>query len=466
LARLLIENGAIVDARFTAGHTPLHFAAQGNRVNVLTYLLDQGANIEARTNADETAMSESNETPLHCATDFQCPGTVALLLERGANAEAVNIEGQTPLIIAVSRNNEKIISILLNKNVNMEAKDKLGRTALYIAVNNENESIARLLIGKRANVDSRDDDGWTPLFIAQKKGLKEIAILLEKNGAQHIKNPLEQTAPGKLFKSNHLIDFLWIPAGSFLMGSSEIEAGRSENEGPVHKVNFEKGFWMSKNEVTQTLWYEIMQTNPSAFKRGPNLNIPPDSQWLGKTSLGHNDNSSLINGFDNPVEEVSYDDCQKFISKLNEKEASYKYALPTEAQWEYACRAMSKGPFSFNGEISHSKVVYANRNALLTDLGPNSTDTTACVRSGEPNNWGLYNMHGNVSEWCRDSWHENYTGAPVDGSSWNEERSSAFVIRGGTFNSEGNDCRSTVRTFGLKNYRANDVGLRLVLIYK
>ena len=191
------------------------------------------------------------------------------------------------------------------------------------------------------------------------------------------------------------MEFEWIPSGEFVMGSSEYEEGISSYEGPVHQVMIEKAFYMGKYEVTQAQWRAVMGDNPSYFEGDDNL----------------------------PVEQVSWDDAQEFIRKLNAKEGTDKYRLPSEAEWEYACRAGTTTRYSFGDSDAN-----LGECAWYRD---NSGEKTHPVGEKKPNPWGLYDMHGNVWEWVQDVWHDNYDGAPNDGSAWESGDSTKRVNRGG-----------------------------------
>ena len=189
------------------------------------------------------------------------------------------------------------------------------------------------------------------------------------------------------------LEFALIPAGEFDMGSPSNEAGRSDNEGPVHHVKISKAFYMSKYEVTQKQWRDVM--------------------------------GSSLNGDNLPIETVSWNDAQNFIKKLNDKEGGNKYRLPTEAEWEYAARAGTTSRYFFGDEESK-----------LGDYAwysSNSNFTQNDVGQKKPNLWGLYDMYGGVKEWVQDKYHDNYTGAPTDGSSWESGNSSDRVVRGGHY---------------------------------
>jgi formylglycine-generating enzyme required for sulfatase activity len=206
--------------------------------------------------------------------------------------------------------------------------------------------------------------------------------------------------PGVVVRNQLGMELVYMPAGSFMMGS---EKGRS-NEKPVHRVMIREGFYMGRYEVTQAQWQSVMDNNPSYFK-----------------------------GENNPVEQVSWDDAVAFINKLNEMNDGYKYRLPTEAEWEYACRAGTTGDYA--GDLDE-----------IAWYKDNSGKATHPVGQKQPNAFGLYDMHGNVWEWCQDYWHDNYNGAPTDGSVWSSGgNSSERVLRGGSWVIGGYDLRSAGR---------------------
>jgi formylglycine-generating enzyme required for sulfatase activity len=229
------------------------------------------------------------------------------------------------------------------------------------------------------------------------------------------------------------LEMVKIPGGRFLMGSPETEAERDQDEGPQHYVNVPE-FLMGKYTVTQAQWQAVMGNNPSQFK-----------------------------GKNRPVENVSWNDATKFCQKLSKK-TGRDYRLPSEAEWEYACRAGTTTPFYF-GETITPELVNYNGNETYGNVpkGKRRGETTD-VGIFPPNSFGLYDMHGNVSEWCQDIWHSNYDGAPVDGSAWvNGGNSSRRVLRGGSWYSNPRSCRSAYRLI-FYSVGANDYlfGFRLV----
>jgi len=219
---------------------------------------------------------------------------------------------------------------------------------------------------------------------------------VRKPGAKNTKEAAaEAMAPGKIFKDcDDCPEMVVIPAGSFDMGSD-----KDPSEQPVHRVTISRSFAIGKTEVTQGLWKAIMGGNPSKH-----------------STCGDNC----------PVEQVSWKDVQEFIKKFNEKTGK-QYRLPTEAEWEYACRAGARQEYC-GGDNSDSISWYGG---LATPPG-NSGKTANPVATKAPNAWGLHDMSGNVWEWVEDSYHENYNGAPADGSAW-EGDGALRIPRGGSW---------------------------------
>jgi formylglycine-generating enzyme required for sulfatase activity len=230
--------------------------------------------------------------------------------------------------------------------------------------------------------------------------------------------------------------FVYIEPGTFMMGSPTNESGRNSNE-TQHQVTLTKGYYMQTTEVTQGQWKAVMNNTPSYFR-------------------GCGDNC--------PVEYVTWNDVQEFITALNQKEKTDVYRLPTEAEWEYAARAGTTSAYSFGndstqlskyGNFCDSKCTYSWSNDNQNDHYKN----TAPVKSYMPNAWGLYDMHGNVWEWCQD-WYGSYPdisvtdpGGPSSGSN--------RVKRGGSWYSNAQSCRSADRYNYSPGYRDYDIGLRL-----
>ena len=227
-----------------------------------------------------------------------------------------------------------------------------------------------------------------------------------------------------------------IPAGSFLMGSSEHESEKRENEMPQHEVNLQS-FFLGKFPVTQAQWFAVMKTFPIISKHFLGDNLPVVNVWLEKTI--------------------------EFCAKLSNLTGEI-FRLPSESEWEYACRAGTNTPFSFgetittdlanfNGEQPFGKAPKSKFRKYLTSGG-----------NFAPNDFGLYDMHGNIWEWCADIWHENYLGAPNDGSAWlNDGDQSYCVQRGGSWIDRASNCRSAFRVGDIAHNNDQIVGLRVYL---
>ncbi len=225
------------------------------------------------------------------------------------------------------------------------------------------------------------------------------------------------------------LEMVLIPAGEFLMGSPDSDKDTFPFDKPQHRVRISKPFYLGKYLVTQEQWAAVMGNNPSEFK-GPK----------------------------NPVETVSWDDCQEFLGKLNTKSVAGggKFQLPSEAQWEYACRAGSKTRYCFGDDET--------RLGEYAWYDKNSGYTTHPVGEKKPNAWGLYDMHGNVWEWCQD-WLKDgyYTESQVDDPT-GAATSSSRVHRGGSWFDPAWYCRSASRSKLLPGHGSLYLGLRVSLV--
>ncbi len=243
-----------------------------------------------------------------------------------------------------------------------------------------------------------------------------------------------------------------IPSGSFQMGSPDTERSRYSGEDPVHTVNIGYDFYMGKYEVTQGQWKDLMGTNPVTD--------------LGYTTYGVGD--------DYPVYYVSWNDCQAFVTALNAHIASTgqgaaTFRLPSEAEWEYACRAGTQTRFFFGDSLGvddgatdgPAGTLPGNRSDYMW-FSFNSNGGTKPVGKKLPNQFGLHDMSGNVWEWCQDYWHGDYTNAPSDSSAWESPTSSSRVLRGGSWYYAANICRSANRNSRSPDFRPFTFGARFV----
>jgi formylglycine-generating enzyme required for sulfatase activity len=238
-----------------------------------------------------------------------------------------------------------------------------------------------------------------------------------------------------------------IPPGEFWMGAPAEELESRSNERPQHLVTISHPFFMSQCPITQAKWQAIMGKNPAHFTG--NLDLPVDS--------------------------VSWQDAQKFCRRLSAK-TQRSYSLPSEAQWEYACRAGTTTPFHFGKTIDAEIANYRAEDWKIGEtiysgkydqgaFGLFRQQTTPVGSMGVSNAFGLYDMHGNVWEWCEDDWHDDYEGAPIDGSAWiasTPNKNSSKVLRGGSWLYYPWFCRSACRfRFGM-DLRNDFLGFRVV----
>jgi formylglycine-generating enzyme required for sulfatase activity len=251
------------------------------------------------------------------------------------------------------------------------------------------------------------------------------------------------------------IDMVQIPGGSFMMGSPETEEGDESNESPQHLVTL-PSFFMGKYPVTQAQWRSVVSSTTQVKRK-----IDPEL--------------SNFEGDDLPVEQVSWLDAEEFglrLSQLSDRE----YRLPSEAEWEYACRAGTATPFHFGATIGSDIANYRAQDWKVGkttypgkygpgELGKFREATTPVGSFKIANRFGLYDMHGNVWEWCLDHWHDSYADAPEDGSAWldlSAEENASRVLRGGSWTDCPAYCRSASRFRNIADFRNGDIGFRLV----
>lgn len=229
-------------------------------------------------------------------------------------------------------------------------------------------------------------------------------------------------------------EFVAITPGRGVFPAEFSQGSNQAGEGPAHAVRCSGPFAIARYEVPQNLWQAVMRENPS--------------RWPGPR---------------NSVERVSWDDCQQFCRRVTELlrqeqliDADQQVRLPTEAEWEYCARAGTTTPYSFGDDV-----------AQLGEFGwftGNAAGNDPAVGAKRPNPWGLYDVHGYLSEWCADNWHDDYQGAPIDGSAWTSDGDSArAVLRGGSWKDAADRLTSTARQPADKKLRDDAVGLRCVL---
>ncbi len=248
----------------------------------------------------------------------------------------------------------------------------------------------------------------------------------------------------------------WIPPGRFSMGSPKDEPGRYGDEGPQHQVILTQGYWLFDTPCTQALWEAVM--------------------GMGK-------NPSRFQSPSRPVEQVSWDQVQDFLKQINSRFPELNLTLPSEAQWEYACRAGTEtaiytgdleilgernapalDPIAWYGGNSGKDFDLENgfdSSSWLEKQYPHTRAGTRPVKLKQPNSWGLYDMLGNVWEWCQDHWHDDYQGAPTDGSAWERtEAGAGRVIRGGSWRDGARGVRAAYRSRRDPDSRNDLLGFR------
>ncbi len=264
---------------------------------------------------------------------------------------------------------------------------------------------------------------------------------IEREGQQQ--SGTRKTRENKLHRENLgndvSLDLVAIPAGSFQMGSTEYG-----DEQPVHQVTIAP-FFLGKYPVTQAQWEAV-----AAFPK-VNLDLNPEP--------------SYFEGNDRPVETVSWWDVMEFCDRLTRK-TKHTYRLPSEAEWEYACRAGTTTPFHFGETIATDLANYDGNFTYGSGVkGEYRKQTTPVGSFNVANVFGLYDMHGNVREWCADHWHKNYEGAPIDGSAWlTDNKDAKRLMRGGSWGDNPVVCRSAFRYYYDPGVRDLDLGFRVVCV--
>ena len=285
------------------------------------------------------------------------------------------------------------------------------------------------------------------------KGILGIGAKSKQKKIEIVKSPREGRQFVEQIAEDLMLEMVYVPSGDFVMGAPDKEEGSYADERPQHLVTV-SAFLMGKYPITQAQYESVMGKNPSRFKD------KPDSP-------------------SRPVENVSWEDAQEFCKKLSEL-SGREYHLPSEAQWEYACRAMPSPPISRNekeiiyppfhfGETILTKVANYNGDKIYGrgEKGESQGETTAVDHFGVANEFGLCDMHGNVWEWCEDDWHSNYDGAPTDGSAWidaksKESNKTSHPRRGGSSIGDPEDCRSAFRDTYVLDFRNYTFGFRVI----
>ncbi len=272
------------------------------------------------------------------------------------------------------------------------------------------------------------------------------ALLMFWGGCKHGDSPIDLTIkPCPPVQTIYLpgdvpLELIWIPAGSFMMGKNDGEPDSDESEGPRHQVVL-PGFWLGKNELTKRQWKAILGTTP----------------WIG--------HQNVLKDLDSPAECVSWNDALSFVSALNAHilstgQGAATVRLPSESEWEYAARSETDTRFYWGDDLGYTA---GNKYAWWSYNVWDDNEPYAHVGGlKRPNNFGLYDMSGNVYEWCQDDWHSSYKGAPANGSAWiDAPRARDRVVRGGCWHDHGSKCRSAYRFYVFPLSSDHGLGFRL-----
>lgn len=422
----LIEKGMDINGVNSFGETPLFCAASNNQTDMCLFLIEKGADINK---ADI-----SGKSPLHVAAFSGYKETCLMLIEKGADIKALDNSGSTPLHSAAVNGYTEICLLLIEKGADINVKDKSGKSPLHIAASCGHSETCLLLIEKGA-YNTVDDTGDTPLHSAIYWDCNEVSTLLIEQGANlSIKNYegkrpldmaieknnkeiielLEKAAKGLLMEIEP--EMIFIEGGTFEMG---IDDGY-DNEIPVHTVEL-SSFYMGKYEVTNKE-YCLYNPNHSAPDNLPAVNV----SWYDAVSYCNwrSEKEGLEKCY-------SDGDGDGLLDKVDISKNGYR--LPTEAEWEYACRAGTKTKYYWGDEMDGS-YCWDNYNSY-NQLHP--------AGQKKPNPWGLYDMCGNVMEWCNDwcgDYEEGYVKNPAG-----PESGTFIVLRGGNFRSTEEYFRSGSR---------------------
>ena len=297
-----------------------------------------------------------------------------------------------------------------------------------LALRQGKKDAARRLLAKIVGFQPDYKDALRYLFLVV-KGI-DVEEILKENRLARAQQHVEELGAGAT------LEMVWIPGGNFVMGSPEDELGRFDRESPQHAVAV-PSFFLGKYPVTQEQWEAVMDENPSRFQDAKR-----------------------------PVDSVTWHEAARFCAALRDKTGK-AYRLPSESEWEYACRAGTTTPFHFGNAITFELANYDATRAYSTEPVGEYRGETSPVGSFLPNGFGVYDMHGNVWEWCADAWHRNYENAPCDGSSWDADGDESLrVMRGGAWDILPNGCRSAFRDFDNPASRDASYGFRVAMDVK
>jgi len=246
------------------------------------------------------------------------------------------------------------------------------------------------------------------------------------------------------------MEMVLIPAGSFLMGSPEDEEGRYEDEGPRHQVTITRPYWLGRGQVTQGQFRRVMGSNPSHFS----------ASGGGAEEVAGLDADAL------PVDRVTWNEAARFCQRLSSLHPGPAYRLPTEAEWEHACRAGSRVAFSCGAKLTSGLANFDGTRPYGSRERGKYLKRTSPMGSYPPNAWGLFDMHGNVWEWCADWFDREYYAASPSADPEGPASGAEKVLRGGSYYYIGSSCRAAIRLDREPEARSNLDGFRVALPWR